>query len=102
MLDFWEEEITSGARHSFEISVINDLYEDWQGEVRLSVLKGEDALVSAGLEARVESLGRNILNLELTVPEMPGEVVLVAELRGKDGRRVRSLRDVRVVEGAGN
>jgi hypothetical protein len=96
MLDFWEQELAPGQGRTFNVFVINDLYEDWQGEVRLWIGSSEKTLSSHSRTVKVAGLGREILTFAATAPEAPGEYTITAELTDSVGKRVRSMRDFRV------
>lgn len=98
MLDFWAEELPAGAEQQFKVHVINDLYADWQGEVRVVVMQGNKRISVESKTCTVPGLGREILTITQTAPTKPGNYTIVAELAGKKGRSVQSLRDVKVVK----
>jgi hypothetical protein len=41
MIDKWDEQLSPGAKIQVPVVVINDLYKDWKGRVRLHILRGE-------------------------------------------------------------
>ncbi len=96
MLDFWAEEVPAGSEQEFKVYVINDLYNDWQGDVRLLLCHGKDRKLLEAAPTKVEPLGRKILTFKFTVPADPADYTLTAELETAGGARVRSLRDFRV------
>ncbi len=96
MLDFWAEAVPAGARQAVKVFVVNDLYRDWQGKVRLSVQRGGKAVSQQALDCTVKGLGRTILTFQTVMPAGPGAYTLVAELTDPEGRAVHSLRDFRV------
>ncbi len=96
MLDFWDETISPGIESIFDIYVINDLPEEWEGNVTLRFMSGDQEIVSRSVATRVEPLGREILQIPVPVPAEEGGYTLSAELVNPRGNRVRSLRDVTV------
>ena len=46
MLNFWAETLPCGQSRTFEVYVINDRDEPWQGEVRLRIVKAAPAVTS--------------------------------------------------------
>ncbi len=99
MLDFWAETLEAGSQRTFSVHVINDLDSDWESEVRLYLIRNGDSSALTKKEFAVEPLGKTVLSLEATLPADTGSCTLVAELTDRDGKRVRSLRDV-TLEGA--
>ena len=97
MLDFWAETLPVGSRQSLKVVVINDLYEPWQGTVRLRVLSGDREVSATTRDASVAALGSETFQFAVDVPQQPGKYTLAAELLGKSGKPIRSLRDVEMV-----
>jgi hypothetical protein len=97
MVDLWDEEIAPGAERQLKVFVINDLYRNWKGTVDLQILRGKQVVGKQSKPCTVEGLGREILTFEQKFPTEAGDYRLVAQLAGDDGKRVRSLRDFKVV-----
>jgi hypothetical protein len=97
MLDYWGQDLPAGQEHEFKVVVINDLYENWQGRVRLRLLRNDDAITIRYLPCTVPALGRETLSFRQPVPEEPGQYIVMAELMSAQGASVRSLRDARIV-----
>jgi beta-galactosidase len=97
MIDFWGGDLAAGAEREFKIYVINDLYSDWVGTVRLRVVRGEQIVAEQSGICSVDGLGRQIVSFTQTVPDRIGEYQLVVELDAGDGNTVRSFRDFNVV-----
>jgi hypothetical protein len=100
MLDFWADQATAGAEQQFKVIVINDLYKDWKGEVRLVVMQGEKKISETAVPAAVAGLGQQTVTLQHKLPAEPGNYTLIAELTDSVGKTVRSLRDVKIVKPA--
>jgi hypothetical protein len=99
MIDFWDEELVGGSEHQFKVFVVNDLYGDWKGVVRLRVLRARETIAEQSKSCSVNGLGREILSFAQRVPDETGEYQLVAELVGADDAVARSLRDFTVISG---
>jgi hypothetical protein len=101
MIDFWDEEVESGSKRSFKVFVINDLYKNWTGTVRLRIVRGDRVVAEQVKDCTVNSLGREILDFEQEFPQQDGEYKIIGELIAVNGAVVRSLRDFKIVS-AGN
>ncbi len=97
MLDYWGQDLPAGKEHEFKVVVINDLYENWQGRVRLRLLRNNDAITIRYLPCTVAALGSETLSFRQPVPEEPGQYVVMAELMSDQEASVRSLRDAKIV-----
>jgi hypothetical protein len=97
MLDYWGQDLPAGQEHEFKVVVINDLYSDWTGKVRLRWMKGTDAVAAQEQECTVRSLGSQTITFRPLVPSAPGDYTLIAELADATGQPVRSLRDAKIV-----
>ena len=103
MLDFWAAEVPCGSKQAIKVFVVNDLYKDWSGMVRLRIVRGDSRTGILPVEASTQSqpctvaaLGREILSLTATIPSDPGDYTMIAELQELvNGRAepIRSLRD---------
>ncbi|MCP4609397.1 MAG: hypothetical protein GY845_11855 [Planctomycetes bacterium] len=101
MIDFWDEEISSGTERSLKVFVINDLHKEWKGTVSLRIVRGNSTVAEQTKNCTVEFLGREILTFEQKFPQQAGEYQVIGELIKVDGAVVRSLRDFKIVS-AGN
>ncbi len=97
MLDYWGRDLPAGQEHEFKVVVINDLYENWQGRVRLRLLRNDDAITIRYLPCTVAALGSETLSFRQPVPTEPGDYVVMAELMSGPDASVRSLRDAKIV-----
>ncbi len=96
MIDFWTEECRGGTTLKVPVVVINDLDVDWQGPLVLRLTREGKTIAEETRAAEVAPLGREVFAFELAIPAGAGKYQLVAELRGRDGKPVRSLRDFSV------
>jgi hypothetical protein len=97
MLDFWAEEAPAGARRPVKVFVINDLEPEWKGEVRVGFARDGRTGTPQAQPCTVEGYGRTILTFDVPFPAEPGKYTFSAELTDAEGRRVRSLRDLKIV-----
>jgi len=96
MLDFWQEEAAAGEQRQFKVVVVNDLYEDWSGQVLLKIIRGGQIISKQSQGCSVAALGSATAIFSQKIPANPGEYTVVAELIEDEGKCVRSLRDFRV------
>ncbi len=97
MIDFWDEEISGGTQRSLKVFVINDLHKQWNGTVRLRILRGDRTVSEQTRDCTVDPLGREILTFEQEFPQQAGEYQIMGELIKVDDAVVRSLRDFKIV-----
>jgi len=100
MIDAWAEVLPAGVEREFPVVVINDLYEDWKGTVRLRLVHVDKTIADQSQACACRSLGRAVVPFKLTVPMQPGAYQLVAELITGAKPPIRSLRDFKVVADA--
>ena len=93
MLDFWAEEVPAGSSQQFKVYVINDLYENWRGEVHVYLVHKDGRRLLATQTAEVAPLARAVLTFTAALPEEAGEYTLQARLDDSGGNTIRSLRD---------
>lgn len=92
MIDVWESEFTPAAILEAPVFVINDLYGDANGALRLRLQSGGRVLAEQSTALTVEPLGRVIHPFYLTLPGEPGAYELIGEFAAADGKTVRSYR----------
>ena len=80
MIDKWEKEYPSGSVIDVPVYVINDLPDDWTGNLTLQITKGNSSVKSINKEIEVQSFGRNIEQFEISIPDNPGKFELVSQL----------------------
>ncbi len=97
MLDFWAEKAKAGSSDQLKVFVINDLYADWKGDVRLRISKSDQEVWSQSKACTVAALGREILEFTVQFPNEAGRYVIQAELKDGAGKTIRSLRDFTIM-----
>ncbi|HYK89137.1 MAG TPA: glycoside hydrolase family 2 TIM barrel-domain containing protein [Acidobacteriota bacterium] len=98
MLDMWDEEVAAGSERQLKVYVVNDLYQDWQGEVRLRIEQKDEPQGTKSQSCTVPALGRRIVPFTQTFPSEPGSYTIVADLTDPSGKVVRSLRDFKIIK----
>jgi len=96
MIDAWAEEYGAGATQEFTVVVINDLYKDWRGPLRLRLLRDGKPVREQELVAAVPSLGRASFAFTVRMPDESGPCQAEATLAGTPAGDVSSLRDFTV------
>ena len=99
MIDAWAEEYEAGRPHEFAVAVINDLYQDWKGTVRLRLLREGRPVGEQRMDAAVPALGKVNLGFTVRMPAEPGPCQIEATLVGTPYGDVRSLRDFSIFPG---
>jgi len=80
--------------------VINDLDKPWSGAVILRVKRGGRDVVQTRPDCRLGALGTATVEFDVTWPERTGPFTLEAEIRGAEGKPVRSVREIEVIDPA--
>lgn len=98
MLNFWKEQVVAQATERISVILVNDLELTWDGTITLKVQKhGASApVLRLKQTASVKSFGLATNEFDFVWPQPAGQYTLEAELRGVDGRPVRSVRTVAV------
>jgi len=101
MLDFWSDTGISEKSTRIPVRLINDLATPWSGAVtlRLRPAAGGAVLHEQKQQCRLAPYGDATVNFDLTWPAPAGPCLLEAELPGEDGKPVRSIRELAVVDG---
>jgi hypothetical protein len=97
MLNLWEKELEASDEMGLEVYVINDLYEGWQGDVKLRIEQEGTIITEYIQNGDVESLGQEILSYVIDLSVEPGDYQLIAELTNAKGEIVQSIRNVEIV-----
>ena len=95
MLDFWKEKIEPGHTEDVKIILINDLPDEWQGEILLYIEEGKNNINEHVNVCTVPSLGKKTMSFNLNFPSRQGEYNLVAEIR-VTGEKVKSMRRFKI------
>ncbi|MBN2316396.1 MAG: hypothetical protein JXM79_20885, partial [Sedimentisphaerales bacterium] len=98
MIDFWGGDLPPGAEREFKVYVVNDLYAEWEGIVHFRLMRGQEMIAEQSGHCRVQGFGRDVVSFTQTLPNQVGEYQLVVELDAVEGKRVRSLRDFKIIQ----
>ena len=80
MIDQWEKEYTAGMKLNVPVYVINDLSEEWNGPLTLSITAAGQSVATVRKEIAVERIGKITERFEISMPDQPGNFKLVSEL----------------------
>ena len=78
MIDYWADEPNGGEERQIPVVVINDLAQDWSGQVRFRLLKDGKTLQEKTENADVPALGEKSVTFACTIPAETGSYQLEA------------------------
>jgi len=93
MIDFWDEKIVRSIQSEIPIITINDLDEDWKGEVSFRVLKSGDVVQETTHEISIPGKGQQKQSFTLNDEVTDGRYTIEASLINTPYGTVRSIRD---------
>ncbi len=96
MINFFTPQVNPNERRELGVAIVNDLYEDWSGKVRLELLRDGKVVEEHVQTCTVPGLGRNELAFPFTFPTAQGDYQLKATIAGAGNEEVSSWRDVKV------
>ncbi len=98
MLDVWAETLPVGSEQTFKTVVINDLNEGFVGTLRLYLTHDGKTVAEQKQDCTIPALGRSKFSSMMKLPTEPGNYTLIAERIDSQGKAVRSLRDVKLID----
>jgi beta-galactosidase len=93
MIDLWDQSLPAGQSVDFPLYVINDLKDQWSGEVHIGLRRGQELLLEQSVMVQVPPFGREIMPIRITLPAEAGPLQLVAGIKYQD-EVVSSIRDI--------
>lgn len=97
MLDFWADTLKTGERLELLVLVINDLPDNWSGQLRLRLLSGDKVISEQSKSCSIDAYGNSKQTFEFTAPGKSGAYTLEAALIKPGVPPTRSLRDFSVL-----
>jgi hypothetical protein len=97
MVDHWAEEVRPGETRRVPVVVMNDLYGEWKGEVRLQLSHGGRTVAEQSQPCCVAAMGTQTVVFQVKVPDQTGRYQLAGELVAPGQHPVRSLRDFAIL-----
>lgn len=98
MLDVWADSLPAGSEQNFKTVVINDLQKDFTGILRLNLTRNEKTVAAQKQDCKVPGFGRVEFAFTMKLPAEPGSYTLIAERIDAQGKTVRSLRDIQLID----
>ncbi len=92
MVDFFKSRLPAAKEQAFPIILINDTYEDWKGEIVVTLLQDGRALMKKTINGAIAALGKENYSASFQVPAQKGAYQLVAAIRYKT-EAVQSVRE---------
>lgn len=99
MLDEWGKKINTAEDHPFRIMAVNDLEKEWTGKVTIEIFLNNKLISGSEKDFSVGPFGQNETTIFLRTPDEPGLYTIVASLIKESEKPVRSVREIRFVEG---
>jgi hypothetical protein len=96
MIDFWDDTIKKGIPLNIPIIAINDLEKDWQGKIRLRLLKNETVVQEKTQEIIITAYGQNKLSFVLDNDLREGNYTIEASLLDTPFGTIRSVRNIKM------
>ena len=97
MVDAWAEEYPAGVTQEFSVLLLNDLHEDWNGNVRFRLLEDGKVLEEKTTPASINGLDTARAAFSISIPARPANYQIEASLQNTPAGPVRSLRDFSVL-----
>jgi len=97
MVDSWAEEYGAGSAKEFAVLLVNDLAENWKGDVRFRVLQGRKVINERTMPAMIAAFGTGRVTFSIPIPKAPSKYQLEATLLKTPVGHVSSLRDFSVL-----
>jgi hypothetical protein len=95
VVEFWDLKLKAGAEISFPVHVLNDTYEQAEGQVTLTLTHGGNTTPVSTYDYTLEGLERKVFQARLVVPAQAGPCILEASIV-YHGETIRSVREFRV------
>jgi beta-galactosidase len=94
MLNEWGNDIKTGGSHDYKIIAINDLEQEWKGEIQLRILDNEMVISEQSAGIVIPSFGQTSVTINLKSPPKPGTFIVIASLVRGNEKPVRSVREI--------
>jgi hypothetical protein len=95
MVDWWKNHAAPSSKHNVSVYAINDLYDDYAGQLKFQILKGGQPVKQWTKPIKIKAVGRTITELEIEMPKQKGDYQLKARLKLNE-EEVFSIRDFEI------
>jgi hypothetical protein len=92
MINYWEKKALPGETIKFDLYGVNDLYDDWQGVINLTVSSSDKKVFAQDIDLSIKTLGREIIPIQIKLPTEPGFYTITAAIEC-NGEVVKSIRE---------
>ena len=92
MLNFFKDKVAAGAEQELPLILINDTYQDWKGNIVVSLLKDGREVMKKTVQGNVASLGKENYNATFRIPAEKGAYQFMAAIN-YGGDVVKSVRE---------
>jgi hypothetical protein len=96
MIDFWDDTIKKGVHQDIPIIAINDLDKDWQGKIRLRLLKNGTVVQEKTQEIIISAYGQNKLSFLFDFDLKEGNYTIEASLSDTPFGTIKSIRNIKM------
>lgn len=92
MLEFWEDTVSGGQAFQIPVHLINDLYEDFSGKLKLRLKNGDTVVSEQTVSIELNALAKKVVEIHVAIPEKKIACRLEAEILYQ-GKPIRSIRE---------
>lgn len=97
MVDSWAEEYPAGSTQEFSVLLVNDLNQEWKGDVRFRMLSEGKVVDEKTTPAFIATLGTANVAFTTAIPSRPAQYQVEATLLQTTAGAVSSVRDFGVL-----
>ncbi len=92
MLNFFKNKLTAGADEEIPVILINDTYQNWKGDIAVTLLKDGHEVMREMIQGDIKALGKENYHATFQIPSVTGNYQLTATINYK-GDAVHSVRE---------
>jgi hypothetical protein len=96
MVNTWADDYKPGAEQEFPVLLVNDLAQNWKGEVRFRLLEGEKVLQEKIEPASIARWSTSKVSFTIGIPQVQGKYRVEATLLSTPDGPVHSVREFEV------
>lgn len=80
MLEFWEDTVPAGQSLQIPVHLVNDLNEDFSGQLKLRLKNGETVVSEQTVSIELKAMAKKVVEIHVTMPEKSFACRLEAEI----------------------